>query len=100
MEIVGSFKLMMKDSSTGVVAIPANSERHREKAVELMQQHFPAGYVIEREEETVVGQTTHHHVDHGSTVEQHGKRYVETAQSHGTETTVDNTEYRIFYRGI
>ena len=64
-----SARYVMKDASTGVAAIPANNERHREKAVELMQQHFPAGYIIEREEETVVGQTTNHHVDHGSTVE-------------------------------
>ena len=93
-----SARYVMKDASTGVVAISANSERHREKAVELMQQHFPAGYAIEREEETVVGQTTHHHVDHGSTIEQNGKRSVETGQVNGTETTVENTEYRIFYR--
>lgn len=94
----GSARYIVKEADGGIVAIPANSEKNREKAVELMQQHFPAGYVIEREEETVVGRTTHHHVDHGTTVEGDQNRTTESGKTLATETTVANTEYRIFYR--
>lgn len=93
-----SARYIVKEADGGIVAIPANSERNREKAVDLMQQHFPAGYVIEREEETVIGQTTHHHVDHAVTVQGGENQSTESAQSHATGTTVANTEYRIFYR--
>ena len=87
---------IMKDADTGIVAIPANSGRNREKAIELMEQHFPEGYIIEREEETVVGQTTHQQIDAGSTIEGDGKHT--SGQTRATATTVPNTEYRIFYR--
>ena len=89
---------VVKDAEGGIVAIPSNSERNREKAVELMKQHLPEGYVIEREEETVIGQTTHQQVDHGSTIEGNEKRTSESGQTRATATTVANTEYRIFYR--
>ena len=47
---------------------------------------------------TVIGQTTHHHVDHGTTVQGDENQTTETGEAHATETTVANTEYRIFYR--
>jgi hypothetical protein len=93
-----SARYTVKDADSGIVAIPSNSEKNREKAIELMEQHFPEGYVIEREEETVIGQTTHHHVNHGTTIEGDANRTTESGQAHATETTVANTEYRIFYR--
>ena len=89
---------IVKDADGGIVAIPSNSERNREKAIELMEQHFPGGYVIEREEETVIAQTTHHQVDHGATIEGEAKHTTESSQTRSTATTVPNTEYRIFYR--
>lgn len=94
----GTARYIVKEADLGIVAIPANSEKNREKALALMQQHFPAGYVIEREEETVVGQTTHHHVDHGTTVQGDENRTTESGNTRATETIVSNTEYRIFYR--
>ena len=93
-----SARHIMKDADGGIVAIPANSERNREKAIELMEHHLPEGYVIEREEETVIGQTTHQQVDHGATIEGDEKRSSESGQTRATATTVPNTEYRIFYR--
>jgi hypothetical protein len=93
-----SARYIVKDPDGGIVGIPSNTKKNREKAVALMQQHFPAGYVIEREEETVIGQTTHHHVNHGTTIEGDKNRTTEAGQTHATETTVANTEYRIFYR--
>ena len=53
---------MMRNQDYGVVAIPGNYNswplKYRESAEELMAEHFPAGYVIDHEEEYVVGQTT------------------------------------------
>lgn len=88
-----SARHVMKDAETGIVAIPANSQRNREKAISLMEQHFPEGYVIEREEEIVVGQTTHQEIDGGTN---DGKHRI--GQTRSTATTVPTTEYRISYR--
>ncbi|TWU48824.1 hypothetical protein Poly51_47280 [Rubripirellula tenax] len=94
----GSARYVFKDSDLGVVAMPSNSERNREKALELMQQHFPDGYEIDREEETVVGLVTHEHVhgDANRDKTKHGE--VQFASATSTATTTDKTEYRISYR--
>ncbi|MGB7326356.1 MAG: hypothetical protein WBD31_15900 [Rubripirellula sp.] len=93
-----SARYVFKDPEVGVVAMPSNNERNREKAIELMQQHFPDGYVIDREEETVIGLVTHEHIrNHASSQDQErGEAHIRTA--HATATTTDKTEYRITYR--
>lgn len=77
-----SARYVLKDSQEGIIAVARSSGEHREKAHELMRQHFPGGYSIVREEEVPVGVATHVH--------QHetGSRSV---------VTRDKTEYRIHY---
>lgn len=57
-----SARYITKTASGGVVAIPADSNGwpfyHRADAEALMSQHFPEGYVVEAEQEAVVGTTT------------------------------------------
>ena len=100
-------RYVMRDAYTGVVAIPANTNHwpshNRDAARELMKEHFPDGYVIDREEEVVVGQSTHYSEDHeGSEVRVGGPGPVEVGASGGSVdgriTTRDETEYRIYYR--
>ncbi len=61
----GQARYVMKDQWGGVVAIPNNSNRwpayNRKHAEELMAQQFPQGYVIEGENEVVVGQQSQVH---------------------------------------
>ena len=83
-------RYVLRTADEGVVAIPSNASwpiNHREKAVELMRAHFPNGYVIDREEEVVVGVET----------AQRGQEDEDSWYS-GTVTT-DKTEWRIVYRG-
>ena len=83
-------RYVLRTADEGVVAIPSNNSwpiNHREKAVELMAAHFPNGYVIDREEEVVVGVET----------AQRGQEDEDSWYS-GTVTT-DKTEWRITYRG-
>src|SRR5882672_790752 len=58
----GSARYVMQDQHGGVVAIPSNNNswptHYRDEAEKMMKQKCPQGYVIEREEEVVVGQTT------------------------------------------
>ena len=85
--LTGCARYVAREATRGVVAIPSSSNgwpfRHRDSAHELMSEHFPAGYVIEREEEAVVGQTTN--TD-------------KTAFGGKRSTTRDDTEWRIYYR--
>ena len=97
-----SSRYVMKDAEYGVVSIPSNSTwplNHREKAHELMQQHFPNGYSIEREEEVVVGTSTSSHGNLNGHV--HGENSPITSY-HGSSSefssTRDETEWRITYR--
>lgn len=64
-----------------------------------MQEHFPEGYEIDREEEVVIGQTTHYDERNDSEgVEVAGVRLNTRERTSGAATTVDKTEYRIHYR--
>lgn len=86
-----------------MVAIPTNTASwpfyHRSKAEELMTQHFPAGYEIVREEETIVGQTTSFNESQNArNVEVKDGVEVSSGSSRAIATTTDKTEYRIFYR--
>lgn len=63
-----------------------------------MTQHFPEGYVIEREEEAVVGQKTDFQEDRDGGSVKLGKFEIGSGQSSGTSTTINQTEWRIHYR--
>ena len=98
-----SARYVMRDPDRGVVAIPSNSTawpfNHRKKAEQMMQEHFPEGYVIDLEEETVVGKTTQFQENHDDkAVEVAEGVSVGSASASGSTTTTDKTEYRIFYR--
>lgn len=77
-----------RTATEGVVAIPSNQgwPNHREKAEKLMASHFPEGYVIDSEQECVVGIETNQ-VGHSGN----------SSWSTGT-VTQDKTEWRINYR--
>lgn len=92
------------NSQGGVVAIPDNSNHwpdyNRRHAEELMQAKCPGGYVIDREEEVVVG--THQYTD--TTSEKKGDPLLaalqvapmrEDVHEHTSSTNV--TEWRITY---
>jgi hypothetical protein len=104
----------MRDNDRGVVANTASWPNYqRTNADELMAQHFPEGYVVELEEETIVGQavTFNEHLEEetivGNTTDSDEHRHgaeintgveLSTASLHGSTTSRDETEYRIFYR--
>ncbi len=100
-----SARTILREPDYGIVAIPNNSNswpgKLRDKADVLMAEHFPAGYEIIREEEYVVGETTHFdHEDTGTNIDIIDDIVsVGTSSSRGTATTTPQTEYRIHYRG-
>ena len=65
-----------------------------------MAEHFPAGYEIVREEETVIGQTTSYDEEqtHGELEIIDDLLSLGTTETSGVATTTDETEYRIHYR--
>lgn len=63
-----------------------------------MAEHFPEGYVIDREEEVVVGQQTFYREDYDNRVREVAGFTVESDTAQGSTTTTDKTEYRIYYR--
>jgi hypothetical protein len=98
-------RVVMRNQNEGVVAIPVNHDRwpvrHRQKAEALMAQHFPEGYAIEHEEEYVIGQTTRYGEDRSGEMVLFGNSVgvgLGSGRRTGTATTVDQTEYRIYYR--
>lgn len=97
-----SARYVAKDGESGVIAIPQNSNswmgRHRDKAEALMAEHFPTGYVIEREEESVIGQKTDFQKDRDGGSVKLGKFEIGTGTTSGTSTTINQTEWRIYYR--
>lgn len=94
---------VVKANDHGVIAIPSDTNswpfHHREKAEELMASHFPDGYVIEHEEEAVIGKNTHIDTD-GTDSVIHASRHVSVGvgAAQTTVTTTDKTEWRIHYR--
>lgn len=90
-----SARYVYRDNTSGVIAIPANLEKHRQRATELMQQHFPTGYAIVDEGEYVTGQRTS--VDSDTFTfgdcDDPGPSFTNT-----TATTRDTKEWRISYR--
>lgn len=100
-----SARQVSKDSESGVIAIPSSSSsKHREKAQELMTAHFPEGYEIVKEEEVVIGKTTNWEKKEGRGFTHEGDGFqVEFSaggrgNTRGESTTIDKTEYRLYYR--
>ena len=92
-------------SQVGVVAIPHNDnswpDKNREHAEELMKQSCPHGYQIVGEEEVVVGQVTHTHVNTDRTGDPTlAALHIAPVQTRTNETTSteDKKEWRITFR--
>lgn len=106
----GGARYVMQDASGGVVAIPANSNswptHYRDEAEKLMRQKCPDGYVIDREEEVVVGQTTtgSTNTDTRSYDLPGGKRQpsgsVTATTTNRSVSTQDKIEYRITFHAV
>ena len=90
-----SARYVYRVNTSGVIAIPTNSEKHRVQATELMTQHFPSGYAIIDEGEYVTGQRTTVNSDSFSPgdCDDRGPLFTTT-----TATTRDTKEWRIRYR--
>ena len=93
------------NQDSGIVAIPHNDNSwptyNRNQAEELMAKKCPQGYVIEREEEVVVGQTQHVNTN----TDRKGDALLAalqiapvTEQTHQTTSVEDKTEWRIWFR--
>jgi hypothetical protein len=103
----GNARYVVQDQYGGVVAIPSNSNSwptyYREKAEKLMTQKCPQGYVVDREEEVVVGQTTTANTNSDTRTNdlQGGKRSpsgsLEATTTSRSVSVQDQTEYRIAF---
>lgn len=94
-----SARYVSRDQQQGVIAIPSTSTwpvDHRQKALDLMQNHFPQGYVIEKEEEVVIGTETQNHTDVHAHEMGNSNIFLGGETTH--TTTTDKTEWRITYR--
>ena len=101
----GGARYIVKEANGGIVAIPYNGNSwpgyYRDKADKLMADHFPEGYVIEREEEAVIGQHTNYSQNNNGVILPVGKKPtigLAVGGTSGTATTTNQTEYRLFYR--
>jgi hypothetical protein len=101
----GTARLVSRDSNSGVVAVPENSNRwpsfYRKHAEELMKANCPDGYTIVKEEEVVVGQTQHTH----TTTDRSGSPllaalHIDPINENSNQTTSydDRKEWRIYYQ--
>ncbi len=81
----GSARFVTVDGSGGVIGMPNNGESSREKAVKMMSEKCPNGFLIDREEEAQVGTVTSSNTNYG--------RY----STNGTQTTRAETEWRITF---
>ena len=98
-------RMVRWDGSSGVVAIPRNDnvwpESNRDHAEELMRQCCPHGYQVVSEEEVVVGQVQHTHVN----TDQSGDPTLAalhiapvSTRTNQTTMTEDKKEWRITFR--
>lgn len=81
----GAARFITVDGNGGVIAMPANNESSREKAMKMMNEKCPGGFLIDREEEAQVGTVTSSNTTYG--------RY----SVNGTQTTRAETEWRITF---
>ena len=99
-----SGRYVAKQPDGGIVAIPANTNSwpsyNRDHAHDLMRAHFPAGYVIEKEEEVVTGTQTK--TNNSVKTKEFGKDTfgpdIKVHDHDQTTTTMNTTEWHIFYR--
>lgn len=95
-----SARYVVRESDHGVVAIPVGSERYRREAEELMQEHFPDGFTIVREEAVLVEQAPGpgQHV-RGELAEQSNRPFANAATPAGDAqpATGQRAELRITY---
>lgn len=100
----GCARQVMRSRDHGIVAIPSNSNLfwpfdYRNQADRIMASHFPQGYEIVREEETVIGQTVDIEEENVSNkLVDLGPLEVGASTTRAKETTTDNTEWRIYYQ--
>lgn len=100
-------RYVRKDGAYGEVAIPSNSNSwpyyNRDQATKLMSEHFPEGYEVDVEEESVIGQKT----DYSENGTGAGMPIrigrgvgigVGVGNKSGTATTTNKTEWRLRYR--
>ena len=81
----GSARWVAVDGNGGVIAMPANNESSREKAMKMMNEKCPTGFLIDHEEESQVGTVTSSNTSYG------------TYSVRGTQTTRAETEWRITF---
>jgi hypothetical protein len=98
-------RMVRWDGSTGVVAIPRNDnvwpESNRDHAEELMRQCCPHGYQVVSEEEVVVGQVQHTHVNTDRTGDPTlAALHIAPVSTRTNETMMieDKKEWRITFR--
>ena len=95
-------RYVQRDNTRGVVAIPANTNgfpKYRDQAAKLMLEHFPDGFIVDKEQEVVIGEKTRHESSDDSDIVQVGNDVVtKSGSSSGSTTTLPETEYRIYYR--
>ena len=97
-------RYVVRESSGGIVSVPNNSNAwpsyNRRHAEELMAQHYPNGYEVIREEETVVGQVTTNNTQTNHETKPTPSPFLakEETQTRETTSTQDRTEWRIYYR--
>jgi len=98
-------RMISHDSNYAVVAIPRNDNSwpsfNRRNAEELMAKQFPAGYVVDREEEFVTGTTQVVHTNTNTTGDPllAALRIAPIKQDTTESTAMQNhTEWRIYFR--
>jgi hypothetical protein len=94
-----SARFVVVDGDHGIVSIPSNSNSwpsyNRDAADELLRKRFPQGYVIDREEESVVGQDVT--VDHSNDNNTNTARVTGVTTDRSVERTRNVTEWHIFF---
>jgi len=99
-----SARYVLKEPDRGVVAIPVSAlnwpVNHRKAAEKLMADHFPEGYVIDREEEVVVGQRTHYYEDAHESEDEDDGSIIRIGGVSGFAETEPKRELRIFYHRV
>ncbi|HID21097.1 MAG TPA: hypothetical protein EYP14_01670, partial [Planctomycetaceae bacterium] len=99
-----SARYVLKEPDRGVVAIPVTTlnwpVNHRKSAEKLMADHFPEGYVIDREEEVVVGQRMHYYEDTHESEDEGDGSITRVAGVSGFAETEPKRELRISYHRV
>ncbi len=111
-QTVPEARYVEKSPTSGVIALPYHSVENRALADQLMTEHFPDGFRVDREAEVVTGTVTeeqeHVHLDpiHTDSIhhvngsdEQHAHRPA-SADRRTVSTTRDTTEWRISYSRV